>query len=64
MKTLPSCSPHSTVLAHLAKRPWGLSASSLAFLAALIQREDIRLTKLAAQSPGTALQSSKLNSYP
>ena len=64
MKTPPSCSPHSTVLAHLAKHPWGLRAPSLALLAALILaligREDVRLTKLAAQLPGTALQSSKV----
>ena len=64
MKTPPSCSPHSTVLAHLAKHPWGLRAPSLALLAALIlaliQREDVRLTKLAAQLPGKALQRSKV----
>jgi hypothetical protein len=64
MKTPPSCSPHSIVLAHLAKHPWGLRASSLALLAALIlaliQREDVRLTKLAAQLHGKALQSSKV----
>jgi hypothetical protein len=64
MQTLPSCSPHSTVLAHLAKHPWGLRAPSLALLAALILaligREDVLLTKLAAQLPGTALQSSKV----
>ncbi len=64
MKTPPSCPPHSTVLAHLAKHSWGLRAPSLALLAALIlalvQREDVRLTKLAAQLPGTALQRSKI----
>ena len=64
MKTPPSCSPHSTVLAHLAKHPWGLRAPSLALLAALILaligREDVRLTKLAAQLPGKALQRSKV----
>ena len=64
MKTPPSCSPHSTVLAHLAKHPWGLRAPNLALLAALIlalvQREDVRLTKLAAQLPGKALRSSKV----
>ena len=64
MKTPSSCSPHSTVLAHLAKHPWGLRAPSLALLAALIlapdEREDVRLTKLAAQLPGKALQSSKV----
>ena len=64
MKTPPSCSPDSTVLAHLAKHAWGLRAPSLALLAALIlalvQREDVRLTKLAAQLPGKALQSSKV----
>ena len=64
MKTPSSCSPHSTVLAHLAKHPWGLRAPSLALLAALILaligREDVRLTKLAAQLPGKALQSSKV----
>ena len=64
MKTPPSCSPHSTVLAHLAKHPWGLRAPSLALLAALILaligREDVRLTKLAAQLPGKALQCSKV----
>jgi hypothetical protein len=52
MKTPPSCPPHSPVLAHLAKHPWGLSAPSLALLAAsilaLIGREDVRLTTLAA----------------
>ena len=64
MKTPPSCSPHSTVLAHLAKHPWGLRAPSLDLLAALILaligREDVRLTKLAAQLPGKALHSSKV----
>jgi len=64
MKTPPSCSPHSTVLAHLAQHPWGLRAPSLALLAALILalvgREDVRLTKLAAQLPGKALHSSKV----
>ena len=64
MKSPPSRSPHSTVLAHLAKHPWGLRAPSLALLAALILaligREDVRLTKLAAQLPGKALQSSKV----
>ena len=64
MKTPPSCPPHSTVLAHLAKHSWGLRAPSLALLAALIlalvQREDVRLTKLAAQLPGTALPRSKI----
>jgi len=64
MKTPPSCSPHSPVLAHLAKHPWGLRAPSLALLAALIlalvQRGDVRLTKLAAQLPGKALQHSKI----
>ena len=64
MKIPPSCSPHSTVLAHLAKHPWGLRAPSLARLAALIlalvQREDVRLTKLAAQLPGKVLQRSKV----
>ena len=41
-----------------------MRAPSLALLAALIlaliQREDVRLTKLAAQIPGAALQSSKV----
>ena len=64
MKTPPSCSPHSTVLAHLAKHLWGSRAPSLALLAALIlaliQREDVRLTKLAVQLSGRALQSSKV----
>ena len=64
MKSPPSRSPHSTVLARLAKHPWGLRAPSLALLAALILaligREDVRLTKLAAQLPGKALQSSKV----
>jgi len=64
MKTLPSPSPHSTILAQLAKHPWGLRAPSLALLAALIlaliQREDVRLTKLAAQLPGNVLQRSKV----
>lgn len=64
MKPHLSCSPHATVLAHLAQHPWGLRAPSLALLAALIlaliQREDVRLTKLAAQLPGAALQSSKV----
>ena len=64
MKTPPSCSPHSIVLAHFAKHPWGLRAPSLALLSALILaligREDVRLTKLAAQLPGKALHSSKV----
>lgn len=64
MKTLPSCSPHATVLTRLTQHPWGLRAPSLALLAALvlalIQREDVRLTRLAAQLPGAALQSSKV----
>lgn len=64
MKTSPSCSPHSTILVHLDKHPWGLRAPSLALLAALILaligREDVRLTKLAAQLPGKALHSSKV----
>ena len=64
MKTHPSCSLHSTVLTHLAQHPWGLRAPSLALLAALILaligREDVRLTKLATQLLGAALQSSKV----
>jgi hypothetical protein len=64
MKTHLSCSPHSTVLAHLAKHPCGLRAPSMALLAALILsligREDVRLTKLAAQLPRKALQRSKI----
>ena len=64
MKTPASCSPHSIVLAHFAKHPWGLRAPSLALLSALILaligREDVRLTKLAAQLPGKALHSSKV----
>ncbi len=64
MKTPPSPSPHATVLAHLAQYPWSLRAPSLALLAALVlalvQREDVRLTKLAAQLPGNVLQRSKV----
>jgi len=64
MKLPLSCSLHATVLAHLTKHPWGLRAPSLALLAALIlalvQREDVRLTKLVAQLPGHALQRSKV----
>ena len=64
MKTLPSCSPHSTILSHLATHAWGLRAPSLALLAALvlalIQREDVRLSKLASQLPGTAKLASKI----
>ena len=60
MKSPPSYSPHSTVLTHLATYPWGLRAPSLALLAALVQRVDVRLTKLAAQLLGKALQRSKV----
>ena len=58
MKTPPSCSPHSTVLAYLAKHPWGLRAPSLALLAALIlaliQREDVRLVLASCCRQGSA----------
>ena len=64
MKTHPNGSPHSIVLRHLRQHPWGLGLPSLSLLAAillaLVQREDVRLTKLAAALPGQALHSSKV----
>jgi len=64
MKTHPNGSPHSIVLAQLGQHDWGLGVPSLSLLVAivlaLVMREDVRLTKLAAALPGQALHSSKV----
>ena len=64
MKTPTSRSPHFTVLAQLRQYPWGIGAPSLSILAmlilALIQRENVRLPKLALCLPGTATRDSKV----
>ena len=58
MKTPTSRPPHFMVLAQLRQHPWGIGAPSLSILTmlvlALIERENVRLPKLALCLPGIA----------